>query len=190
MNLEATPVQSAHECQLAQAYGDEGWWSWDVTHSPDTLPDMSPPLREATYPAACQELRRLLKRIGWNLRPLARRMGVSHRQLDRLAHDPILMGWLRSLAQLHHVYPHPLAASLTLGNSPLLCPYGVMRGMIDIGWSERMLAERALEHRTILRRMLSGEARIPLRFSRWVELLAQGHRDRPMPDLRHLTQER
>ncbi|WP_267288078.1 hypothetical protein [Neokomagataea thailandica] len=41
-------MQSAHECQLAQAYGDGGWWSWDVTHSPDTLPDMPPPLREAT----------------------------------------------------------------------------------------------------------------------------------------------
>lgn len=137
--------------------------------------------------SAHQELRRLLKGIGWNLRPLARKMGVSHRQLDRLAHDPVLLEWLRSLAQLHQVYPHPLAASLTLGNTPVLSPYGVMRGMIEIGWSERMMAERSFEHRTTLRRMFNGEARIPLRFSRWVELLAQGHRDRPMPDLRHLT---
>ncbi|GBR28626.1 hypothetical protein AA3271_2798 [Gluconobacter japonicus NBRC 3271] len=53
--------------------------------------------------------------------------------------------------------------------------------LITIGWSERTLADRLGEHRTALRRLIEEQGHLPERQSRWLEALADGHRDLPRP---------
>nr|WP_252350153.1 transcriptional regulator [Gluconobacter cerinus] len=125
--------------------------------------------------------------IGWSARQAARRSGVSKDRILRWQDgqgqpDPHFLKWLSALGFLHRRLSHPLARAVPPpGNRPPLNGYAVTSALITIGWSERVLAERLGEHRTALRRLISSHGHLPVRESRWLEALADGHRDLPRP---------
>ena len=131
--------------------------------------------------------------IGWGVRQASRRSGFSKDRIQRWqaglgVPDPNFLKWLSALGFLHRRLHHPLARSVPpAGNRPLLNAYAVTSARITIGWSERTLAERLGEHRTALRRLINGHGLLPERESRWLEALADGHRDLPRPRLSLMT---
>lgn len=133
------------------------------------------------------EVRRMLREIGWGVRQAARRSGVSRDRITRwrdgvTTADPAFMAWLTELTGLHRRLSSPLARAVPrAGNRPDLDAAGVTCALIVIGWSERQLADRMGAHRTSLRRILEGQGLLPTRESRWLEALADGHRDLPRP---------
>lgn len=133
------------------------------------------------------EVRRLLREIGWGVRQAARRSGMSRDRITRwrdgaAAADPAFVAWLTELGSLHRRLSSPLARAVPrAGNRPDLDAAGVTCALIVIGWSERQLADRMGTHRTTLRRILEGQGLLASRESRWLEALADGHRDLPRP---------
>ncbi len=128
-----------------------------------------------------------LETIGWSLRQASRRSGFSRWQIQRWEHgaapaDPRFRSWLRELAELHSRLSSPLARAVPPpGNRLPLDGYGVTDALLTIGWSERLLAKRLGEHHTALRRLIIRNATFPARASRWLEALADGHRELPRP---------
>lgn len=125
--------------------------------------------------------------IGWGLRQAERRSRISRMRLLRWCRneepaDPSFLAWLGRLERAHRRLASPLAAAVPpRGNRPLLSAAGIISSLIMIGWSERQLAERMGVHRTSLRRVLERQGQIAPRASRWLEALADVHRDDPHP---------
>ena len=132
-----------------------------------------------------------LSAIGWGVRQASRRSGVSKDRILRWQSgqgipDPEFLKWLAALGMLHRRLSHPLARAVPpVGNRPPLNGYAMTSALLTIGWSERTLAERLGEHRTALRRVLEEQGYLPERQSRWLEALADGHREllRPLPPI-------
>ena len=128
-----------------------------------------------------------LSTIGWGVRQASRRSGVSKDRILRWQSghsipDPDFLRWLAALGMLHRRLSHPLARAVPpAGNRPPLNGYAMTSALMTIGWSERTLAERLGEHRTALRRLIEEQGHLPERQSRWLEALADGHRDLPRP---------
>jgi lambda repressor-like predicted transcriptional regulator len=155
----------------AQHIGDTG----------TVLYDRAPPVPEA--------IAVMLGTIGWSVRQAERRSGVARDRIRRWRDgvappDPGFMAWLTALTYLHRRLASPLSPAVPpAGNRPCLPPAAITEALLVIGWSERMLARRMGEHRNAVRRILAGEQLLSARGSRWLDALADGHRELGRPFL-------
>lgn len=133
-----------------------------------------------------RSLRQALLVIGWGVAQVERRSRFSRHRIARWLSgqpdDESFVVWIGHLEALHRRLASPLSPYVRPdGNRPPLGPYEMAVARMTIGWSERQVAERSGEHRTSLRRLTHGRSH-DWRLSRWLDLLADGHRTWPCPE--------
>jgi transcriptional regulator with XRE-family HTH domain len=62
-----------------------------------------------------------------------------------------------------------------------MSPYRLSLSLLILGWSERELARRTGEHRTTIRRWLSGESKVDPAVVQWLDVLVAVHTENPGP---------
>jgi transcriptional regulator with XRE-family HTH domain len=62
-----------------------------------------------------------------------------------------------------------------------MSPYRLSLSLLILGWSERELARRTGEHRTTIRRWLSGESGVDPAVAQWLDVLVAVHTENPGP---------
>jgi Helix-turn-helix len=62
-----------------------------------------------------------------------------------------------------------------------MSPYRLSLSLLILGWSERKLARRTGEHRTTIRRWLSGESKTDPAVAQWLDVLVAVHTENPGP---------
>jgi hypothetical protein len=62
-----------------------------------------------------------------------------------------------------------------------MSPYRLSLSLLILGWSERELARRTGEHRTNIRRWLSGESAVDPDVAAWLDVLTAVHVANPGP---------